>query len=572
MIIKEITWRNFGSYGFKTQKLLFNDEGSLTNLNGKNGSGKSTIRNVIDLCLFQKVSARTKKSLSLKELPNRQNQSRNLFAGLKYTNINNQEIDIEIGISPNKFKINVDNQDFTERYRQLDEKGKEKLIGFSYSMFKSFISLCMKDFENFIELTENSKNVLIDKLFQLDDMKNYYSIAKGLYEQYQKAYQIHNDRLYSLQSEMNNLKKILDVVKTSPTERLNELKKESNSYKPRFNELDNEITSETNKIQEITEFLNSAIQQKNEQYKKIEMLKIRIENLDEKYKCYLNGICPYCDTDLKDDSHLHKKEDIENEINNKKNELKESEDIYNNMVIEEARIRKNKETSYQLLSNKKNEKSEIFSKLKQLKNEYDILSKQDNVIDFDKIKEEYNSLKLEYDEVVKKKNESSRLIDNYKKLCEILSGIEIRKSMISKIIKPVNVYLKSYIERLVPNFKVVLDENFNAKIDQIYDNINSQTLSKGEAMMINLSIALSYLCSIMDLKHCNILFLDEVFDGIDVENVDIILTLLKEIAMKYKINIIIVHHNTLDMNKLDRIIKVKKTGFFSDIEEIIVKK
>ena len=572
MIFREIEWRNFQSYGFKTQKLTFSDEGMLINLSGRNGSGKSAIRNVIDLCLFQKVSGRTKKTLSLKELVNRQNQSRNLFASLKGTNINNQKIDIEIGVAPNKFKIEIDNQDFTERYKQLDPKGREKIIGFSYSMFKSFISLSMKDFENFIELTETGKNVLIDKLCQLDDMKNYYLIAKGLYEQHQQAYQIHNDKLYSLQAEMSNLKKILDAVKSSPTERLNSLKKEINSYKPRFTELDTEISSETNKIQEITEFLNSALQQKNDQYKKIELLKIRIETLEEKSKCYEEGFCPYCDTDLKDDSHIHKKEDIETEIETKKNELKEAEYLYNRMVIEEAKIRKNKEISYQTLQNKRLEKSEISSTIKQLRNEYDNLSKQEDIIDIEKIKEEYESLKSEYSEVVKKKNNSQHSIGIYKKLCEILSGIEIRKSMIAKIIEPVNRYLKSYMERLVPNFKVKLDENFNAKIEQIYDNINSQTLSKGEAMMINLSIALSYLCSIMDLKHCNILFLDEVFDGVDVENVDIILTLLKEIAMKYKINIIIVHHNTLDMNKLDRIIKVKKTGFFSDIEEIIVKK
>jgi hypothetical protein len=40
MIFSKITWRNFGSYGFKTQELNFNDEGMLINLSGRNGAGK----------------------------------------------------------------------------------------------------------------------------------------------------------------------------------------------------------------------------------------------------------------------------------------------------------------------------------------------------------------------------------------------------------------------------------------------------------------------------------------------------------------------------------------------------
>jgi ABC-type Mn2+/Zn2+ transport system ATPase subunit len=67
------------------------------------------------------------------------------------------------------------------------------------------------------------------------------------------------------------------------------------------------------------------------------------------------------------------------------------------------------------------------------------------------------------------------------------------------------------------------------------------------------------------------LFLDEVFDGIDTDNVDLILKILKDITRKYKVNIIIVHHNVMDKNHFDKILEVKKTTH-SDLSDLIIKK
>ncbi len=68
-------------------------------------------------------------------------------------------------------------------------------------------------------------------------------------------------------------------------------------------------------------------------------------------------------------------------------------------------------------------------------------------------------------------------------------------------------------------------------------------------------------------KHINILFLDEVFSSVDLENIQKILGLLKSFSNQYNVNIFVVHHAVLNQEMFDRIIRVNKE-VFSTIEEL----
>ena len=79
-------------------------------------------------------------------------------------------------------------------------------------------------------------------------------------------------------------------------------------------------------------------------------------------------------------------------------------------------------------------------------------------------------------------------------------------------------------------FQVELDETFTAQIKQFGMPIEQDSLSTGETKLINLSILTAYLKLIRTKKNINILFLDEVFSSIDIENIEKILNLLKSFA------------------------------------------
>ncbi len=91
--------------------------------------------------------------------------------------------------------------------------------------------------------------------------------------------------------------------------------------------------------------------------------------------------------------------------------------------------------------------------------------------------------------------------------------------------------------------------------------------STGEQKLTNISILIPYLKLIRTKKHINILFLDEVFSSVDIENIQRILSLLKSFANEYNINIFVVHHAVLNEEMFDRILKIEK-NVFSSITEI----
>jgi DNA repair exonuclease SbcCD ATPase subunit len=68
MKIKKIEWRNFSSYGNKTQTLSLEDRNSLFQIVGENGAGKSSISQVITFGLYGKLEGK-----KLKDIPNRIN-------------------------------------------------------------------------------------------------------------------------------------------------------------------------------------------------------------------------------------------------------------------------------------------------------------------------------------------------------------------------------------------------------------------------------------------------------------------------------------------------------------------
>ncbi len=136
MIIKEISLKNFKSYGNNIQTLKLNTtSGELILLSGKNGFGKSSIQDSIDYSLFGKVKGKKKKWSTLSTLPNRINSS-DMLVSIKFDS-NGSEIEVERGISPSilRLKENGIENDRAGKVN-LDQKI-ENYIGVDLETFKS---------------------------------------------------------------------------------------------------------------------------------------------------------------------------------------------------------------------------------------------------------------------------------------------------------------------------------------------------------------------------------------------------------------------------------------------------
>ena len=63
----------------------------------------------------------------------------------------------------------------------------------------------------------------------------------------------------------------------------------------------------------------------------------------------------------------------------------------------------------------------------------------------------------------------------------------------------------------------------------------------------------------------NILFLDEVFAGLDMNSQDTIIEILNRLKSFLDINIFIIHHNDFEECNFDRILYTKKENQFSEL-------
>jgi len=574
MKIKKIEFKNINSYGNNIQYIdCFNENGSLILLHGDNGAGKSTIKQVIDITIFSKTTGKNGKRLAIKELANRRNGS--MYTSIIFENHKNQNIQMKRWVKPNKFEIIINDNISTEQFKNMNNKEREQIIGYSYDIFKSFISINMNDFKNFISLNKDDKETLLNKLFNLNELDDLYSIAKELDKTNQtKIYEYENlinENELLIIEYISTLTKIKETQQISKKEKLLELKQQIFNLKPEYDNLIEKIKINQEKKEKLNKKninLKNIKLNKEREKTKIEII---IENLNEKIKTYKSGICPICNTILTDNSHLNTLKKYQNEIKIKENMLKDINIFLNKCILEDTKIRNNNDTLYKEKINLNQRLTEIKILLKSLNKEYKELKNSLNDINV-------NTGDLEEKiKLLKEKNKKyQEIIDNleiksitYDKLLKILSFDGIRKTLIKNAITPINIYLSNYLKRLESIYTAKLSDSFDATIYELETlEINSETLSKGEDRKINISIALSYLKIIMDMKHSNVIFLDEIFDGLSMTNIVLILDILKEMSKIYKTNIIVVAHGISEMkdfnkivNNFDYIIEAKKDIF-----------
>jgi len=564
MIIKSIRFKNVKSYGNKYQQINFDDNGGLILLTGTNGSGKSAIMESIDIALFNQVRGKESSKIPLKTFPNRINK--NLEVDIDFINNNNDFIKIRKKIDPNDLYVEVNEQNYTERFKLLNVLDKEKLIGFNYSTFKSFISLSMNDFLNFIHLKPEDKRNLLNRLFNLERIDDMQSITKEIMLQNKKEIEKLTIEISSIDKELNN---IMVIIKSNKND---DIKVSKDDIKTKIIETKNKYTVIQNDIKNLNNKI-SDFQVKIQEYKNIinisdsENIRRRTElsEVKSKIKIFESGKCPYCYSDLSDDEHIKLLDELKIKNEELTNKILENESKIQYYTDENKSLIKQSRLLEDTLSDYNEQLIEIKSDAKSLKNQYDNYVNDDNVI-VEQLKENgkllLNDKKNKLNRIKELKNDINSLKDLYK----ILGEDGARKTIISSLVPPINSYLNKSLKSINYPYRVILNDNFDAEIYDKGELIHSETPSNGEIRMLNICIAISYIEMIRKNKDINVLFLDEVFSSIHKDNINLILNILKDFALKNKLNLVLVHHGLeeLDLKIFNKIISVEKS-MFSDI-------
>jgi DNA repair exonuclease SbcCD ATPase subunit len=562
MFIEELSIKNFKSFGNSEQSLKLNSEkGELILLVGKNGAGKSSLIGSIDFALYGKCKGGKKKWATLSTLPNRINGG-DLEIKVKFKS-KSTDIEIKRGISPNILEL-YENGVLNERAGKSNlDKKIEEYVGMDIETFKSFISMSVDSFKNFISLSTEEKQILLDKLFNLEVI----NILKDILKELVKSNKL---RMASLDSEIQTLEDSISSIQRSiqkSIERekenwqieIDKIKEQIDLRKESYLQLKEKISKINSKEEELSLELDS-------EKKQFIIIQQDIKSVQKDIDLYESGKCPTCATPF-DNEHFMS---LRSTLFDKKNELEKIKgELESNIIKIKERSSKLKNMSESVNSSfneisffLKNSKSEIEKLETKKTNEKG--KDSNNINEFVKTVEELD---------IKKKNSFDTITIHrekelyYKELARVFGEDGVKKSIVSGIIKPINFFISENIKKMNLNFEVKIDETFNARIFQFGNEIEPDSLSTGENKLTNVCILIAYLMLIKTKKFVNILFLDEVFSSVDLENIQKILNLLKSFSNEYKINIFVVHHAVLNNEMFDRILHINK-DIFTNIYDI----
>lgn len=556
MKINSIKWKNLKSYGNILQEMEFNPDGELSLIVGANGNGKSALQNVIDFAAYGQVKASNGKKAILSTLPNRINGD--LYTEINFSNTAGQ-YHVERTLNPTRIKL-VENGITYSKANKIQEKIEEH-IGFDYDTYKSFISMSINDFKNFMSLPLEDKRKLLDRLFNLQVINAVSKIIKALKND-------NDNELLSVDREISTLMNSMSTIQESINKlsikkeiqignRLEELKTIILSKKEEFEKLNGALPK-------VIEAIKTRSQELNTAQTAINASKNEKSNITRMIGLYEMGKCPTCESDLTDSIHSNhlislkeKLESIEKLI------LTQQESI--EKLSESLQKARDAERKYEIAI------TQLKTYVTQLKNEYnneklksEEVQKDDSIVEFENALNKLGETKTEAE---KKKTKSSEKKYLYERALEIFSENGVKQSIIMNLVKPVNKFLQENLMALQLPFEVILDENFDAKVLHLNEEIDPETLSTGETKKVNLCIMLAYIKLIRLKRNINILFLDEIFSSVDMEGIYNLLALLKEFSREYHINIFLIHHSELNESYFDSIYSVTK-NVFSHIEKI----
>ena len=561
MLISEIGIRGYKSFGNNEQVLKLNTEkGELVLLVGNNGNGKSSLLESFEYSLYGKVkSGKSKKWHKLSSLPNRINGE--LLNRIKFIS-NGTDVEIQRGIGPSVLNL-IENGIVNERAGKANIDDKiEKYIGLDIETFKSFISMSINDFKNFISLTNEEKQLLLDKLFNLEVI----NILNGILKDINKNNKI---RLASLDSEIKTLVDSIDSIKRSIEKAI---EKEKENLQQEIDTLIDEMNSKKDdykllkeKVDKIKEKEIILTNEMDSEKRQLSSTQNDIRNVQKEIDLYDCGKCPTCSTDFLSDHFVTLRNSLVEKKNAHEAILLEIQGNITSIRSKQTKLKEIGESTTQSFN-------DLNYLLKNYKSQIDNLNRKKG----SQVNESVNTQEFQntITELESKKDLSHNSITIskekelfYKELNRVLSEDGAKKSIIAGIIKPINHFIAENIKKMGLPFEVKLDETFSSEIKSLGSVVEHDSLSTGESKKVNIAILIAYLKLIRTKKHINILFLDEVFSSIDIEGIDSILLLLKSFANDYNINIFVVHHAILNQEMFDRIIKINKE-VFSYIEEV----
>jgi DNA repair exonuclease SbcCD ATPase subunit len=550
MRIKKVEWKNFASYGNRKQILEFPDEPSLFQVIGENGSGKSSISQVITFAFYGKVEGK-----KLGDIPNRING--NAWVRVEFES-DGRNIVVERGLEPSLFDLYIDGMKYDQAgQRTVQDYLSDDILGIPYYVFNNTILLSINDFKSFIKMSVQDKRAIVDKIFGFHILNQ---MRDALKEESKKI----KESMDNLSGQMTSIKNSIEKSHSEMEFLVSEIEEKSKERLGSLNEsLEAFINLQEIHSQKITDFkkieseFNSSNLSANQS---LTEARTKMRDILRRLSLYESDKCPTCESPLDTDFHSDVKNGLEVESKKMESNLSEIESLILDLRKKEGEINSTK-------SDLRDKGNKISAKIIEINREIESLSHKNGRDEqlgslkriIDNLESDSQSIQSESFKVEEKSNWIKTLDD-------ILGEKGVKQLAIRTILPSLNSEILDLLGQMHLDYQVVFDEEFKATIYHMGIEIPVQTLSTGEMKKVDF-VVLVAIMKLMKLKFSsiNLLFLDELFSSVDPDGIYSILKILQKVTRELGLNIFVINHAPMPHEIFDWKLEVKKMNNFSTI-------
>ena len=518
-----------------------------------NGSGKSTIFSSLVWCLYGKTikgvsDVNTKKKYRTKE-----------YKGTKVTTYFQKDGDVYMVTRCQNYTGNLedgtkgrDRLQIIKNAEVVDIKSKPRLqeylvqeLGLSYSLFMNSI-MFGQGMKKLIQETNSDKKKIFEEVFNL----NYLNIAKNIAQKGKSQIQ---GQVELCRSEYNSINREYESCR----ETYLELKESEEAFDKRRNkdikEKQGNIRSLEKEIRYKKEGLGSLKLVEDE----IQANKLQEKALKEKLEAARNISNQPLEDVIDNIILLLEKNKVKKALQKVKTIKKAYSDIerYSDERDKVLNILSKLRTKEREVQRAKYILDNLTSKLKEAKRELARLeSNTDQKVNSPKYKKKAKSLKIKLKEQKAILEQKEKELEDYEWLLnDPLSNKGIKAFLFDSCLGQLNDTLEKYAEVLGfrISFEVDLEstkKDFVTLIEMDGEIYDYDELSGGQQQLCNVAMAFAMNESLTASKDINIAFLDEVFESLSMDNVEIVIGLIKK-TFEEKVLFLITHHESIPLSK-----------------------
>jgi DNA repair exonuclease SbcCD ATPase subunit len=592
--IKTLKFSNMFSYGEGVQ---IDFDSRVTQLVGKNGSGKSSIPAILEDLFFNKTTRGIKK----KSIKNR-NVEANWYSSESEFEINEDQYVISKKVtSKTDLKLikngteDISGHTPTQTYEKV-----KQLLGMDFTTFTKLVYQSMLSNLDFLLATDANRKKFLVSFFGLESYTELADIIKKELAEVNTAIKSSEASIKALESQMpdaipaQKLEKEPepDISKIESLEESLEGLVKSNSEAESLNRAIDTNNSAINRLNQIPDVKTpSSPNIRYDANARREGLTRELAIKESELRTLKTPAtkCPTCGTPYNNEDHAkhieEKKEELSNSIVQIKQELEKvvadcaiitqyETELSKKEQTEELKSELEKNIDRTLPTEKQSIKptDSIKSEIKALKSELDRVRKYNATVDAENAK--IDALHQQYDRL-------SNSIEKEKTKVQVLSGKKERLDILNEAFGTKGL-IAYKIESMTKTFETVLNEYLSIFTDgrfnlvfqiedtklalKLLDNgeeIEMASLSSGEFNKVNTStlLAIRKMMVAVSKINVNLLFLDEVVSVLDEESKD---TLIEVLLNEKDLNSVVVSHGY--NHPLTKAVKIRKTN---DISEVI---